>query len=300
MTAFYRALFWTLARAGRPFGGVRPRRWTHAVAERAFPTGPNESDFRWVRDDWGSELRLNPYYYMDRTIIAFGQHERQVHRLLAARLRPGMVCFDVGANIGELTLHMARRVAPAGHVHAFEPAPLLLPRLRAHVARNPAGAAVTVHPVALCDREGSVEMATAPAAVGNQGMASLVNTTHDSLSELHTVPTTTLDAFVATRDIPRVDFMKIDIQGAEPLLLDGGRHVFGTLGPDLVMEVSPGDMAPIGRSASDLLVQLESFGYAVHSIAPDGTPARRLHGAQVTDSDFDGVEAVFCTKRPIA
>jgi FkbM family methyltransferase len=191
---------------------------------------------------------------------------------------------------------MARRVGPTGQVHAFEPAPLLLARLRAHVARNSAGAVVSVHGVALSDREGTIDMAVAPAVVGNQGMGSLVNTTHHLLSDRCTVRTATLDAFVTEHNITRIDFMKVDIQGAEPLLLDGGPHVFGTLGPDLIMEVSPKDMAAIGRSGSDVLGRLESYGYAVHGLSPDGTPARILRSADVTDSDFDGIDAVYCTK----
>jgi FkbM family methyltransferase len=294
MSVIQRAAFWTLVYLGKPVGGIRPRRILWSLGEKAFRDRPIDADFNWYRDRWGSELRLNPRYFLDRMIIAVGSFEEGVHRCIADRVKPGMTCFDIGANIGEMTLHFARRVGPTGRVYSFEPAPAVRARLQAHVDRNPHAKVVHLSPAALSNRTGTAEFAFASEGISNQGMGSLVNRSADLLSNRCSVPTLTIDQFVAEQGISRIDVMKIDIQGAEPLLLEGGKHVFGDLSPDLIMEVSRTDLADLGKTPRDLLAQLADYGYASHILQHDGTP-----GAAISpDHDFDKevVDDIFCTK----
>ena len=90
-----RVLFRMLSSLGRPFGGLRPRRLHHILARRAFAAF-REQDFGWYRDRWGSELRLNPYYLIDRDIIALGVYDAGLHAVIEQRVRPGDVCLDLG------------------------------------------------------------------------------------------------------------------------------------------------------------------------------------------------------------
>src|SRR4051812_23750848 len=99
LDSFYRMAFRALARIGRPIGGVRPRRMYNWLARRGFHSY-RENDFVWQCDRWGSELKLSPFYLVDRDILVTGSYEEPLHRLIRDRVRPGMVCFDVGANIG--------------------------------------------------------------------------------------------------------------------------------------------------------------------------------------------------------
>jgi hypothetical protein len=117
---------------GRPIHGLRPRRMYDWLARYAY----KKPVFSWIKDEWGCEMRLAPYYYLDRQIIAFGSYERDLHLYLEQFLKPGMVVLDIGANIGSMALHMARCVGLTGKVLAFEPAPLVCARLHENVIRN--------------------------------------------------------------------------------------------------------------------------------------------------------------------
>lgn len=294
----YRALFWAAVYLGRPFGGVRPHRIAYWLWQRAFRSAAfSESGYAWWRDRWGSELWLHPHYHLDFTIIAFGFYDRPLHRYIDRTVRPGMTCFDVGGNIGAMSTHLARKVGATGRVHVFEPVPALRARLEKNLARNGYTQIVTVHPVALSNTTGEARLAVAGVDADNQGLASLVaGATEPRLTGTLTVSTVTLDDFVARHRISRIDFMKVDIQGAELLLLAGGRQALAGLRPDMILEVSPADMAGIGKTSRDLLRALEACGYRVHELRHDGTPGPRID-ADTVPPDFDR-ENIFCTMKP--
>jgi FkbM family methyltransferase len=290
----YRGLFWSAVYLGRPFGGVRPHRITYGLWRRAFTAeDSSESGYGWWRDRWGSELWLHPRYHLDFTIIAFGYYDRALHRYIDRMVGPGMTCFDIGANIGAVSTHLARKVGAGGHVHAFEPVPSLRARLQKNLARNGCDLVVSVHPIALSNANGQAPLAVAGVDADNQGLASLVATGNDRLTTTLVVPTATLDDFVAERGITRIDFIKMDIQGAEILLLEGARRTLSALRPNLIVEVSPQDMAGIGKDSRDLLKMLEACGYRIHELRGDGTPGAVIDAGEVSP-DFQR-ENILCT-----
>ena len=296
--AVYRAMFWTMAYAGRRIGGIRPRRITYWVQRKAFTRetfSPGEA--RWWKDRWGSELLMNPHYFLDACVIAFGAFDADLHEYIEAHVKPGMICFDVGANIGIVTVHLARKAGLSGQVHAFEPVPGVRERLAQHVQRNRVDAVVRIHPVALSNQTGTASIAIADSEASNQGQASLVNRSNPELKKTIDVPTITVDEFVARNGIGRIDVMKIDIQGAEIFLLDGGRKVFGEMGPDLLMEVSPEDLACMGKNSRDLLSMVEGYGYRLYELK-GATPGRRLAAADVAPDYY--CDNILCTKSVVS
>jgi FkbM family methyltransferase len=289
-------LFWLLAWGGRPFGGIRPRRLTHWAAKKAYGTArPVPSDFRWYRDRYGSEFLLHPHYYLDYNVIAFGTYDARLARLIERRVRPGMVCLDVGANIGVVALHLARRVGPSGAVHCFEPVPGICQRLREHVERNDLGSIVHVHPVALSDTDGKAVIHVADDFSANQGQSSLVNADRVRLPNPVTIPTMTLDEFVRREGLGRIDLIKVDIQGAEPLFLKGAAAALQRLRPDLCLEISPEDLAGLGQTSRDLLRQIEEMGYRVFRVTDGGDLGDRVRWDAVPADYAD--DLVFCTFR---
>ena len=293
----YRMLFWAAVYAGRPFGGIRPHRivywlWRHAFTAADFSL----SDYGWWRDRWGSELWLHPRYHLDFTIIAFGYYDKALHRFIDRNVSAGMTCFDIGGNIGAVSTHLARKVGKTGQVHAFEPVPALRARLQKNLARNGCETRVTVHPLALSNTTGEAHLAIASVNADNQGLASLVASGNDRLTSTVTVQTATLDDFVAARRINRIDFIKMDIQGAEILLLEGAQQTLSALRPDLILEVSPQDMAGIGKTSRNLLEMIEAVGYRIHELRSDGTPGALIQ-AHAVPPDFER-ENIFCTMKP--
>ena len=289
-----RGLFWLMAFVGKPVGGIRPRRWTHWLGRTGFPEiDRSQPGFRWHRDRRGCWFFLHPHFLIDREIIAFGDYDRPLHKLIDQLVRPGMVCFDVGANIGTVAVHLARRAAPNGSVFAFEPIAEVARRLRAHVRANHLGSLIQVERSALADRLGSATMTVADRWATNQGTATLIGRRPVNTGESRVVEVQPIDHFVSEHGIQRIDLMKIDIQGAEPLLLAGGARTFGHLGPDLLMEVAPEELRGLGKTSRDLLTAVEAYGYSVFKVGVRGL-GDRLTAREIAE-DF-AASNVYCTK----
>ena len=139
-----------------------------------------------------------------------GTYERPVQRLFRERLQAGAIAFDVGANAGFFTLLASKLTGSSGHVYAFEPLPRNLYYLERHVRMNGL-TNVTVESLAITATSGDAHFRTA---------------THASMGTLSDsgdlrVLTASLDDVIATGRIPRPDFIKMDIEGAEGEALQG-------------------------------------------------------------------------------
>jgi FkbM family methyltransferase len=279
MRGIYRAAYHSLMTLGKPFGGIRPRRLYDMLGRRAYPV----AEYQWFRNAWGSELYLSHHFHLDRNILIFGQYDQPLHQVIQTVVQPGMIALDVGANLGEMSLHMAQRVGPSGAVYAFEPFPGAYNRLAEHIQRN--GMSDRIRPIAmaLSDQAGTVTMGVPTTDADNQGIGSIVNAADPSrVGDSITVRTDSLDHFMAIRNLPRVDFIKLDIQGGEYRFLLGAKNTLASHRPTIVMEVSPTDLGCIGRTSRDLLALVESLGYAVHEVA-GGTTGRCITAAQVPE-----------------
>ncbi len=290
LTSLLRAAYRTLCAVGRPIGGVRPRRVYRALASRAY----GEPDFRWTRNRWGHELYLSPHYHLDFEIISFGTYDRSLHQFIERHVRPGMYCADVGANMGEMALHMAERVGGRGRVYAFEPVPHVFRRLTDNIYRNHLQGTIDARQLALLDRQTTVLLDEPGQDAFNQGLGSIMHSPRISDFSRIAVAGTSLDRFIAAERPERLDFLKLDIQGAEILFLEGARETLARFRPDFVMEVSPLDLAPAGLTSRDLLALAEQLGYHVHALV-DGRIGGRLRAVDVAD-DFDATN-VFCTQK---
>ena len=145
-------------------------------------------------------------------------------------------CFDVGANIGLYSLGLAA-LAPRGRVFAFEPSPGSAEFLRANLRRNQAEN-VEVFATALADREGTVSFHDVPFFTAGSFTAEEGTWLGSDAvgSTLVQVPCTTLDAFVEDHAVERVDLLKIDVEGAELAVLEGGVKTLAAHRPTVVME----------------------------------------------------------------
>ena len=155
---------------------------------------------------------------------------------------------------------------------------------------------VSVHKLALSNRSGTGSFAYAPVQNFNQGMGSLVNSKNSALSRTLDVETMTVDEFVRTRQIDRLDRMKIDIQGGEIGLLEGAVDNW-LFSPDLLVEVSPEDLSGVEKNTKDLLALLESNGYRIYELTSKGAPGKRLTSGEISPEYFS--ENIFCTKSPL-
>ncbi|MGB5083179.1 MAG: FkbM family methyltransferase [Methylocystis silviterrae] len=151
-------------------------------------------------------------------VLAFSR-ERVLFNTLRDSVGPGDVVLDAGANIGVITMVLARCVGPTGRVIAVEMMPDTAARLRRHIAMNGLEN-VEVIEKALSSESNRSVMATVPR--GFFGQASIVRNGGPSDGASVSVQTTTIDAL--TVDIPSIALMKMDLEGAEPQALLGAER----------------------------------------------------------------------------
>src|SRR5687768_15903771 len=100
-----RIVFNLVSNTTRSFGGIRPRRLMHYVGDLAYQSDtPSTDEHQWYSDRYGLAFRLHPRYFIDRNIISFGIYDPRLHEFISREIKPGMVCFDVGAHIGTVSL----------------------------------------------------------------------------------------------------------------------------------------------------------------------------------------------------
>lgn len=185
-----------------------------------------------------------------------GTFEPAETALFAARLRQGLTVVDVGANVGYYSLLAASRVGPSGSVYAFEPDPVSAERLSRTVRRN-AIHQISVQEVGLGDSAGNIELFI-PVVEGNRTPTMVPHGHRNVVS----VPITTLDTFCANRGIPRIDVLKIDVEGFEPDVLRGADRLLrsGLIGVILI-EFNQIWLNCRGTSSDELYDLLVSYGY---------------------------------------
>jgi FkbM family methyltransferase len=143
-----------------------------------------------------------------------GSYEFQKQKQIAVAVRPGMVCFDIGANVGFYTLLLSKMAGNQGLVVAFEPVPKNCDLLRRQVGMNSCKN-VVLQELALADFDGSANFD--PTESSSQG--------HLAEKGLLNVRCARIDSLVAAGEIPAPEIMKIDVEGAEVGVLSGAREV---------------------------------------------------------------------------
>lgn len=230
-----------IAPTGR--GGYRLAR----LARRFHGADDQVAQFR-TPDELRFNLDLRTY---PDCCMAFGLYELDTARAIKRALRPGDTFIDGGANIGYFTLIAAKAVGASGRVHAFEPQPDNRRRLAEHVAMNGLGDVVTIHPVALSDRAGEVELHTFDNPASNHGQSTFF--AGSQATHAVSVRTVRLDDYLP--DVaPRL--IKLDIEGAEPLAIDGMRETLRRNRPAVIVELNATTLARAGFPVREPLDRL--------------------------------------------
>ena len=143
-------------------------------------------------------------------------------------LREGMIVFDAGANVGNLSLLFSHFVGPSGQVHAFEPTQETFERLQSIVSQ--AGCEnIKLNQAAVTDKDGAVELRVY--GVKYASWNTLANRPLEKYEINAPVPTlqavaaTTIDTYCMENRIDHIDLLKIDVEGAEYQVLRGARKM---------------------------------------------------------------------------
>lgn len=219
----------------------------------------------------GLRMRLDPRSLIEWEVLFTG-YEPEVRELLTRALRPGATALDVGANCGAHALVMAAACSP-GRVVACEPNPVLRERLEANLALNSLDN-VSVRGWAIAAEPGSASLQV-PRDPVHTGGASLLTGVHEHLRDALQVEVeaVTLDGLVEREALDCVDLVKIDVEGLEAAVLEGGRALLRRDRPVLSFEYTKPWWAAAGRSLEAVLTELESFGYECRMVTWRGLRA---------------------------
>jgi len=224
----------------------------HIVSHRMVTSG--ERVWTQIEEGPGKGLwvELNP-----RTGQSYlrGQAETVVQSILAERLRPGIVFYDLGANIGLFSLLAARLVSPTGRVISFEPDPDTAARLERNIARN-GYENMTVVQAGVSSTTEKRSFRVADASSPDHGVGRFTEEEADGKNIL--VECVALDDFV--RNAPAPDAIKCDVEGAEIEVLRGAKNVLREHKPWIICEMH----SEVNRVACENI--LKESGYRVEAV----------------------------------
>jgi len=199
---------------------------------------------------------------------AYEEVERAEQAFYINYLREGMTVFDVGANVGELSLLFSRFIG-SGTVHAFEASARVYASLTAVLSatgrRN-----VIANNVAMSDRSGTVRLHCYEGAY--QSWNSLarrpleqygidVQSTHHE-----DVPASTVDEYCRTHGIAQIDLLKVDVEGAELQVLQGAAGMLASRRVGCVTFEFGQTTFDMGNTPRQLQELLHAHGYAIRNV----------------------------------
>jgi FkbM family methyltransferase len=198
------------------------------VGHRLFPS----ERLTWVQildgPARGLWIRLNPHTGYN---FYHGIGEPRSEEAMQQHLHPGMTFYDLGANIGFLSLIAARLVGPTGKVISFEADPENALRLRENLARNKFAHASVVEQ-AVWSESGAISFARVDSKQSpDRGTGHVASeTTSDTIS----IPAVSLDDFIKSHTCP--DFVKCDVEGSEVAVFQGAGRLLREVRPILLVE----------------------------------------------------------------
>jgi FkbM family methyltransferase len=207
-------------------------------------------------------LLLDPKDLIGNEILTEGNWEPETWEWMASRLPPGGVFADVGTHIGYHSIKAAKRVGPMGRVLSFEPNPGTAAQLKENI-RYSGLSNIKLHEFACADHEGEAEFFAA--GRGNTGRSSLSaeNALGDGEIRPYRVRLRPLDAVITESAIQRLDLMKVDVEGAELMVLRGAEQTLRRFRPVLLVELIDKNLESMKTSRVEVIEFLSALGYRV-------------------------------------
>lgn len=202
-----------------------------------------------------------------KRIYYFNNFEQDKIHFFKSLVKPGMLIYDIGANLGVYSLIAAKQGA---RVVAFEPAPDVAAMLRRNIVLNKLPSKITVVEEAVSDREmiGKLYLHK-PSNLGVSRVFDFDNSGNDNYGIID-IKMNNLDNYEKIYGKPSL--VKIDIEGAETLAVKGGRELLKKDdAPMLLIEFHPAEIAFLGSSMEEIIIFLGQCNYSKYEL-PKLTP----------------------------
>lgn len=247
----------------------------------------HDSLYTKVKD--GREFCINLSTGMQDTVFFIGEYERAITNIVERLVNRGDVCIDVGANFGWYTTLFAKKVGMDGEVHSFEPVPDNFRELARNFELLGSPNNVFMNRAALGDKEGTVtlnlfsDLPTGHASISSQGREGATTFECRML---------TLDNYLDENAVLDIDFVKVDIEGAEMMFLKGAGRLFQQDRPPVfLMEMALQQTSNFGYLPDDLIKFIGAEAdYRFYQVDEIRGRLRQIHGC--VKDDIGG--NVFC------
>lgn len=190
------------------------------------------------------------------------------------------VAIDIGANIGAFTCLLA---STGAQVHAFEPIPDTFCRMKANVKINHLLGNCHLNCLAVGKNSDLVTFrvqdnspATNRLDVSGQTAAGGEKVSNQTVASID------LDSYCRRAEIKKIEFCKIDVEGMEPLVLQGARQLMTEKRiAAILIEICPGNLRSVGLSPADLYREFEIARYSPYVLNDNGQPGAKLSLAEI-------------------
>lgn len=208
-----------------------------------------------------------------------GYWEAWITKWFIDNIQPGFFCIDVGANYGYYTRLLEALSGPEGKIYAIEANPTLAAGLKKSIEDFPLenGAKIVLHNVAVADRDGVAHLGLTGNNLGGPSILE-VNPTGLTVTERVQVKQTTVDKLI--NDYDHIDFIKLDIEGAEPLAMKGMEGMLWRVSIILI-EILPSVWKNNPRFLHELF-----YKYNITRINYDGNEEPVTYEQMVTNEDL--------------
>ncbi len=217
-----------------------------------------------IVDDYLGEFRVavDMTYPVEREMLV-SWYEPDAVAVIDSLVQEGDVCLDLGANVGALTMAIARRVGQSGKVYAFEPGPVTYPRLVHNLEMNPSiRQRVVPLQLGVADRAGVLYWQEEEDNRGNASLLGMRGSRVDVVS---------VDEHFDRTALARLDFVKIDVEGMEHEVLVGGRRTLERHRPVIYLETLREFNSTRGFDVGERIEQtLRGMGYSLYRVRPNG------------------------------
>lgn len=224
----------------------------------------------------GYKLKLDPTGPWQHEMIS-GEYDQELFEHIAKLSLTDKVIYDIGAHIGYHSLGFAKMAGPNGHVYAFEPNPANAQRAEEIAALNPElDENITILNLALSNEAGSTNFLSTDDIEGGTSTGGFIDDAStlwerdryiDKVGfKLSTVTLETIDHLIATKQIQPPDLMKVDVEGAEQLVLGGAQQTLREHKPTIIIEFH----SIYSAFACMNILQEYSYQYTLLKQEPDG------------------------------
>jgi FkbM family methyltransferase len=236
-------------------------------------SGKTESGWREYTFN-GIVFKVDINTYLGRLLYWRGAHEWGPIMALKHIIKKESVCIDIGANQGEYTLWLAKLSGVSGKVISFEPLTKMYNQLNINIGLNSGfiDRIITVNK-GLSDSISQLPIYSVNndnQHADNEGMPSLYPTDTKN-TFIENISLSTLDIELSNMNIQKVDFIKIDVEGAELFVLKGALNTLNKYKPALLIEFNESTFNAAGYTSKDIFDLLKPIGYNFYLIGKRGS-----------------------------